>query len=323
MFISRYFLCFLITFGLLGCEKSVETVSCLDDSLYGQMMVIQGGEFQFGESRYYPDEGPIQTTFVNDFKISITEVTNKEFAEFVEATGYVTDAERGLSKDEYPQIPKEYRVPGSMVFIAPEPNQPASPATWWRFIAGANWKNPYGPESSIVDMQNYPVVQISYDDALAFANWKGHRLPTEKEWEYASRGGKIGATYSWGEQDPKSGISKANTWQGMFPYENLNHDNYNYSSPVGCFPANGFGLFDTTGNVWEWTSTPYGPDRKRDYGSDGYDPQQPGVIVKTLKGGSFLCSDNYCQRYRPAARQAQDVTLATTHIGFRTVQDIE
>ena len=172
-------------------------------------------------------------------------------------------------------------------------------------------------------MQNYPVVQISYDDAQAFANWKGHRLPTEKEWEYASRGGKIGATYSWGEQDPESGISKANTWQGMFPYENLNHDNYNYSSPVGCFPANGFGLFDTTGNVWEWTSTPYGPDRKRDYGSDGYDPQQPGVIVKTLKGGSFLCSDNYCQRYRPAARQAQDVTLATTHIGFRTVQDVE
>ena len=109
----------------------------------------------------------------------------------------------------------------------------------------------------------------------------------------------------------------------MFPYENLNHDNYNYSSPVGCFPANGFGLFDTTGNVWEWTSTPYGQDRKRDYGSDGYDPQQPGVIVKTLKGGSFLCSDNYCQRYRPAARQAQDVTLATTHIGFRTVQDVE
>mgnify|MGYP002825598002 CR=1 FL=1 len=216
-----------------------------------------------------------------------------------------------MSKDEYPQIPKEFRVPGSMVFIAPEPNQPASPATWWRFIAGANWKNPYGPESSIVDMQNYPVVQISYDDAQAFANWKGHRLPTEKEWEYASRGGKIGATYSWGEQDPESGISKANTWQGMFPYENLNHDNYNYSSPVGCFPANGFGLFDTTGNVWEWTWDWYG-DYKEQAVTDPLGPKSSSRRV--FRGGSWDGSAGYV---RVSGRGRLDPSYRYYSLGFR------
>ena len=151
---------------------------------------------------------------------------------------------------------------------------------------------------------------------------EGYRLPTEAEWEYSSRGGLEGASFSWGEESPNEGKSKANTWQGRFPYNNVNEDGFVGSSPVGCFAANGLGLYDTTGNVWEWTDTAYGPDRKRDYGIEGYDPQQPGVTVKTLKGGSFLCSDNYCQRFRPAARQAQDTTLASSHIGFRTAADI-
>jgi formylglycine-generating enzyme required for sulfatase activity len=173
-----------------------------------------------------------------------------------------------------------------------------------------------------VGKEAHPVVQITHADAIAYAQWLGRRLPTEAEWEYASRGGLEGASFSWGEESPNVGASKANTWQGRFPYNNMNEDGFVGSSPVGCFTANGLGLYDTTGNVWEWTDTAYGPDRKRDYGEEGYDPQQPGVTVKTLKGGSFLCSDNYCQRFRPAARQAQDTTLASSHIGFRTAADI-
>ena len=322
MSFSRLLISLTMVVYVSGCQKSVETFSCLDPTLSGKMIQIAGGEFQFGDNRFYPDESPKKVATVTNFQISNTEVTNEKFSKFVEATGYVTDAERGLSKEEYPNIPDEFRVPGSMVFIAPESNQPASPATWWQFVAGASWQSPYGPGSSISGKDHYPVVQVTYDDALAYAEWLGHRLPTEREWEYASRGGMYSATYSWGEEDPQSGSPKANTWQGRFPYENLNDDNYHGSSPVGCFPENGYGLYDITGNVWEWTNTPYGPDRKRDYGSDGYDPQQPGVKVKTLKGGSYLCSDNYCQRYRPAARQAQDVTLATSHIGFRTASDM-
>ena len=233
----------------------------------------------------------------------------------------MTAAERGLSEVEFPNIPAEFRVPGSMVFVAPDLDKPSSPATWWQFIAGASWQHPQGPDSNVESKGAFPVVHIIHADALAYAKWLGRRLPSEEEWEYASRGGLEGASFSWGEEDPNAGASKANTWQGRFPYNNLNEDGFVGSSPVGCFAANGLGLHDMTGNVWEWTDTPYGPDRKRDYGVDGYDPQQPGVIVKTLKGGSFLCSDNYCQRFRPAARQAQDTTLASSHIGFRTAAD--
>ena len=213
-------------------------------------------------------------------------------------------------------------MPGSMVFVVPDLDKPSSPATWWQFVSGANWQHPEGPDSSIVGKEAHPVVQITHADAIAYAQWLGRRLPTEAEWEYASRGGLEGASFSWGEESPNVGASKANTWQGRFPYNNMNEDGFIGSSPVGCFAANGLGLYDTTGNVWEWTDTAYGPDRKRDYGAEGYDPQQPGVTVKTLKGGAFLCSDNYCQRFRPAARQAQDTTLASSHIGFRTAADI-
>jgi sulfatase modifying factor 1 len=315
-------LSFLCLGLLVACSENKVPLVCLPGSDANQTVNVSGGDFKFGDNRYYPDEGPVKIIRVADFNIDKTEVTNGQFKAFVEATGYVTAAERGLSELEFPQIPSEFRVPGSMVFVAPDLDKPSSPSTWWRFIPGANWQHPEGPASSIEGRETYPVVQIVHADATAYAQWLGRRLPTEAEWEYASRGGLDGASFSWGEESPNVGKPKANTWQGRFPYSNMNEDGFVGSSPVGCFAANGLGLYDTTGNVWEWTDTAYGPDRKRDYGMEGYDPQQPGVTVKTLKGGSFLCSDNYCQRFRPAARQAQDTTLASSHIGFRTAGEI-
>jgi formylglycine-generating enzyme len=307
---------------LTACSEDKLPLACLPESELNQTVDVSGGDFKFGDNRYYPNEGPVKVTRVADFNIDKTEVTNGQFKAFVDATDYVTAAERGLSEVDFPEIPPEFRVPGSMVFVAPDLDKPSSPATWWQFVSGANWQNPKGPDSSIAGKEAHPVVQVTHADAIAYAQWLGRRLPTEAEWEYASRGGLEGASFSWGEESPNVGASKANTWQGRFPYNNMNEDGFVGSSPVGCFAANGLGLYDTTGNVWEWTDTAYGPDRKRDYGAEGYDPQQPGVTVKTLKGGSFLCSDNYCQRFRPAARQAQDTTLASSHIGFRTAADI-
>jgi len=307
---------------LTACSEDKLPLACLPESELNQTVDVSGGDFKFGDNRYYPNEGPVKVTRVADFNIDKTEVTNGQFKAFVDATDYVTAAERGLSDVDFPEIPPEFRVPGSMVFVAPDLDRPSSPATWWQFVSGANWQNPKGPDSSIAGKEAHPVVQVTHADAIAYAQWLGRRLPTEAEWEYASRGGLEGASFSWGEESPNVGASKANTWQGRFPYNNMNEDGFVGSSPVGCFAANGLGLYDTTGNVWEWTDTAYGPDRKRDYGAEGYDPQQPGVTVKTLKGGSFLCSDNYCQRFRPAARQAQDTTLASSHIGFRTAADI-
>ena len=307
---------------LTACSEDKLPLACLPESELNQTVDVSGGDFKFGDNRYYPNEGPVKVTRVADFNIDKTEVTNGQFKAFVDATDYVTAAERGLSDVDFPEIPPEFRVPGSMVFVAPDLDKPSSPATWWQFVSGANWQNPKGPDSSIAGKEAHPVVQVTHADAITYAQWLGRRLPTEAEWEYASRGGLEGASFSWGEESPNVGASKANTWQGRFPYNNMNEDGFVGSSPVGCFAANGLGLYDTTGNVWEWTDTAYGPDRKRDYGAEGYDPQQPGVTVKTLKGGSFLCSDNYCQRFRPAARQAQDTTLASSHIGFRTAADI-
>lgn len=316
---TRLTLVIMSTIFSASCSKNSEPLVCLPDLEAVATRDISGGKFNFGENRYYANEKPIQKIEVKDFNIDLTEVTNRQYQAFVEATGYVTAAERGLSEKEFPDIPAEFRVPGSMVFVSPGSSKNSSPA-WWQFVPGANWRHPLGPNSSIIGKEAFPVVQVTYEDAVAYANWIGRRLPTEIEWEFASRGGLDGASYSWGEESPHDGKSKANTWQGHFPFTNLQEDGYIGSSPVGCFAANGYGLFDMTGNVWEWTNTAYGPDHVRDYGEKGYDPQQPGVEVKTLKGGSFLCSDNYCQRYRPASRQAQDITVASSHIGFRTVK---
>ncbi len=320
------FILIALSLALAACNKLEQLdkplPSCLDVELANESILIEGGEFLFGETRYYPEEGPVAKIEVKSFEIDATEVTNGQFEKFVKATGYITEAEKGLSAELYPQIPAEFRAPGSAVFFQPDQMSDGKTDGWWQFVAGASWKSPLGPESSIVERQHYPVIHVTYSDALAYASWLGRRVPTEQEWEYAARGGHSGATYAWGEEPPHTGKSKANTWQGNFPYKNDGVDGFKGAAPVGCFDPNNYGLYDMTGNLWEWTETAYHADRTMNYRSEGNDPRQPGVTLKSIKGGSFLCSDNYCQRYRPAARQGQDITMATSHIGFRTAADV-
>ena len=260
---------------------------------------------------------------VEEFWIDRFDVTNAQFEAFVVATGYVTLAERNPDPELMRRLPAAQQVPGSVVFIQPNGVHPGA----WRFVPGANWRHPQGPGSNIEGRGNHPVVQIAYPDALAYAKWLGRDLPTEAQWEYAARGGLEGQRYVWGHDFKLNGRLMANTWQGEFPFENKGANGYFGTSPVGCFPANGYGLFDMAGNVWQWTSTPYQPRHDPIVGNDesnpsralGFDPRQPGVRTLVLKGGSHLCAVNYCLRYRPSARQAQEPSLATSHIGFRTV----
>jgi len=231
--------------------------------------------------------------------MDVTEVTNADFAAFVEATGYVTRAERGLPERRFAYLPAEARVPGSAVFVQPSEQGALNPARWWRFVPGADWRHPEGPGSSIEGKDRYPVVQVSYEDALAYADWAGRSLPTASEWERAARGG-LDTEYEWGDDEPEG--TEANFWQGLFPIINTKKDGFAGLAPAACFEPNGFGLYDMTGNVWEWTTTLADPSGAR-----------------VIKGGSYLCARNYCSNYRPGAAQPQDVTLGTSHIGFRTV----
>lgn len=262
---------------------------------------LPGGNFAMGEDNAYVEERPVREIRVAAFSIDTVEVTNARFARFVDATGYITDAERAPDPGQHPDIPPEALVAGSAVFISPLLS--GSPQ-WWQFVEGASWRQPEGPGSSIAARMDHPVVHVSLRDARAFAAWAGGDLPNEAEWEYAARGGLSGETYEWGAQAPDEGPVKANTWQGAFPMENEARDGFPGTAPAGCFQANGFGLHDMTGNVWEWTSDPYTLG----------DPRS-GVI----KGGSYLCSPNFCQRYRPAARQPHERDFSTSHIGFRLV----
>lgn len=249
--------------------------------------------------------GSERTVSLGDRVLSVdaTEVTNAQFAEFVAATGYVTRAERGLPEAIYDSFPDEARVPGSAVFVQPWEEGPLNPARWWRFVEGADWRHPEGPGSSIEGKDDYPVVHLAYEDALAYAAWAGRRLPTADEWEHAARGGLEGAKFEWGDSEPTG--REANYWQGIFPIVNTRSDGYAGLAPSACFDPNGYGLHDMTGNVWEWTSTPAG---------------QSGAMI--VKGGSYLCANNYCSNYRPGAVHPQDMTLGTSHIGLRTVADL-
>lgn len=292
------------------------------------MVLISGGEFTLGAGAMYPEETPAMRTKVGPFLMSRHEVTNREFTEFVDATGYVTVAERIPNPSLYPDIPAESLTAGSAVFVKlSEAMQAATVMNWWHFIEGANWRHPSGPQSNINGKDYFPVVHIAYSDAQAYARWKGHRLPTEAEFEFASRGGLDGAVYARGNSLTQDNKHIANTWQGLFPFSDSAEDGFAGLAPVGCYSQNEYGMHDLIGNVWEWTQTTYYPrhitaEQVPTLPKTGLDDRQPGVPVGVIKGGSYLCAEDFCMRYRPAARQAQDTGLGTSHIGFRTVQDI-
>jgi formylglycine-generating enzyme required for sulfatase activity len=287
-----------------------------------------------GSNDHYPEERPVHRIGVASFWIDRYPVTNDEFKAFVDATGYVTTAEQTPDAAMYPGAKKSLLQPGSLVFRRPSgPVDLRDFRNWWRWVRGADWRHPRGPNSTIAGREQHPVVQVSYADADAYAAWAGKALPNEAEWEWAARGGSDGATYAWGEEFTPAGRHMANTWQGEFPWENLRTDGFEGTSPVGSFPANGFGLFDMIGNVWEWTSDWFaprhdaaavssccGPRSPREaLESESAEESQPRIPRKVLKGGSHLCAPNYCRRYRPAARYPQPIDTSTCHVGFRCV----
>jgi sulfatase modifying factor 1 len=287
-----------------------------------ELIGLPGGTFQMGSTTFYPEEAPVHPATVSPFAIERHPVTNAQYARFVEDTGYVTVAERPLDPAAYPGVAAADLVPGALIF-----RPTAGPVDlrdwrqWWDWAPDASWRRPRGPGSGIDDRPDHPVVQISYVDAAAYAQWAGRRLPTEAEWEYAARGG-ASTTYAWGEDVTPGGELMANTWQGRFPYRNDGAKGWVGTSPVGEFPPNAFGLVDMIGNVWEWTSTRYAAGHRPVNTGCCPPAREPDPSVnQTLKGGSHLCAPEYCHRYRPAARSSQSQDSATTHIGFRCVAD--
>ncbi|BBX31283.1 hypothetical protein MMAG44476_29426 [Mycolicibacterium mageritense DSM 44476 = CIP 104973] len=276
-----------------------------------------------GSDAHYPEEAPAREVTVDGFWIQPYQVTNAQFTEFVDATGYVTVAERPVDPDDFPGAPPENLVPGSMVF-----QRTAGPVDlrhlnlWWTWTPGACWNHPRGPRSSLKGRERHPVVHIAFADAENYADWAGLALPTEAQWETAARGGLAGAAYTWGDEPEQAGERLANYWHGEFPY--LPETGYGTTKPVGSFAPNGYGLFDMAGNVWEWTTDWYGEDRATTpcCAADSLDPNQPQFTIprKVIKGGSFLCADSYCMRYRPAARRPQMVDTGMSHIGFRCIK---
>lgn len=292
------------------------------------MVRIPGGDFQMG-SNDFEDTRPVHPVHVNPFLMDTHEVTNAEFAAFVKATQYKTIAERPLNPADYPGVPADKLVPGSAVFTPPaQPVPLENPLAWWEYVAGANWQHPKGPHSKAVP--NEPVVHIAYEDALAYAQWAGKRLPTEAEWEFAARGGQTQALpYYWGSELKPGGRWVANIHQGHFPDHNTKEDGFADVAPVRSYPANAYGLYDMDGNVWEWCSDYYRPDyyasspKDNPKGpNDSYDPQEPGAVKRVQRGGSFLCSDQYCIRYRTGSRGKGEVTSGSNNLGFRCVKDV-
>ena len=298
-----------------------KTGAISDAAVRGSMIWIPGGNFLMGSNSFYREERPVRPAHVDGFWIDTYPVTNAEFRKFVDATGYVTYSERPPNPAMYPDADPEMLVPGSLVFKKPDrPVNLRNNLAWWEYKPGADWRHPQGPESSIAGRDDHPVVHVAYEDALAYATWCGKQLPSEAEWEFAARGGLEGKAYPWGDAANPEGRFLANTWQGQFPHENLTEDGYEGTSPVDAFPANGYGLFDMVGNVWEWTSSPYdaAPDQPPQsccHPNAGDDQSTRRVV----KGGSHLCAPNYCLRYRPSARQGETVDSSTCHIGFRCV----
>jgi formylglycine-generating enzyme len=290
--------------------------------ILSDLVELTGGVFRMGSQQFYPDEGPVHDEHVEPFAMEQHPVTNKQFSEFVSDTGYVTLAERPLDQALFPELAPEELEAGSLVFTpTPGPVDLSNWRQWWYWSVGADWRHPLGPESSIEDKSDHPVVQVAFPDAEAYASWADRRLPSEAEWEYAARAGSS-STYTWGDEVRPAGQLMANTWQGRFPYQNTGANSWVGTSPVGSFPANDFGLVDMIGNVWEWTTTTYQARHavaSPCCGPTSAEPTTDQTIRKALKGGSHLCAPEYCLRYRPAARSPQSLDTSTTHIGFRCV----
>lgn len=281
------------------------------------MIRLAGGGFSMGSDDFYPEEQPARRASLASFELDRHPVTNRQFERFVAETGYVTVAERELPSSDFPQLDDAQRAAGSLVFTPTAgPVDLADWRQWWSWVPGACWRSPYGPHSGIQGKADHPVVQISFEDAASYAAWAGKRLPSETEWEYAARGGLDGAVYAWGNEPQEPGNLMANTWQGNFPYCNTGANGWVGTSPVGSFPANGYGLYDMIGNVWEWTVTPFDSKSPAPCGCSPVADVSSSPDL-TLKGGSHLCAPEYCFRYRPAARSAQNRDSATSHIGFR------
>lgn len=297
------------------------------------MVWIPGGTFRMGSDAHYPEEAPAHPVTVDGFWMDRYAVTNAQFSRFVEQTNYVTSAERAPNPTDYPGAKPELLVPASVVFRKPSHFVDLrNHYNWWTYVPGASWRHPQGPGSSLKGLAKHPVVHVAYEDVEAYCMWTGRELPTEAEWEFAARGGLDGAEFAWGDEFTPEGRQMANTWQGEFPFENLLEDDYEWTAPVGSFPPNGYGLYDMVGNVWEWTTdwyqqhseiqhtccgsfNPQGGERER-----SYDPRERTRIPrKVMKGGSYLCAPNYCRRYRPAARMAQQMDTSTCHLGFRCI----
>jgi formylglycine-generating enzyme required for sulfatase activity len=288
-----------------------------------QLIMLPAGVFEMGATGFYHDEGPVHAEHVQAFGIEQHPVTNEQFAAFVADTGYRTTAEQPLDPAVFPGLADDELQSGSLVFRATSgPVDLREWRQWWDWAVGACWRHPFGPGSNIEGKAEHPVVQVCYADAEAYATWAGRRLPTEAEWEYAARA-RSTSTYPWGEDVRPSGRLMANTWQGRFPFENHGASGWVGTSPIGTFPANGYGLLDMIGNVWEWTTTTYAA--RHALRSPCCGPSSPAerrddpTLRKTLKGGSHLCAPEYCLRYRPAARSPQSLDTSTTHIGFRCV----
>jgi sulfatase modifying factor 1 len=306
------------------------------------MVWLPGGEFSMGAAdaadmndvgmKATEDSRPIHRVYVDGFWMDKADVTNQQFEAFVKATGYVTVAERKPRAEDYPGAPLENLVAGSIVFSPPDRPVPLNDHfQWWNYVHGANWRHPLGPDSDIKGKENYPVVQVAYEDALAYAKWAGKRLPTEAEWEYAARGGLSGKAYVWGEEFRPNGKWMANTHQGTFPVKDTGEDGHVGIAAIAQYPPNGYGLFDMAGNVWQWTSDWYRPDYYQQLAAGGgvarnpqgpdspFDPAEPTEKKKVHRGGSFLCTDQYCSRYMVGTRGKGEISTGTNHLGFRCV----
>jgi formylglycine-generating enzyme required for sulfatase activity len=292
------------------------------------MVWIPGGTFWMGaDDASMSDARPVHEVVVDGFWIDRTEVTNRQFARFVAATGYRTVAERKPEAKDFPDAPPENLVAGSLVFTPPAGEVSLKDhLAWWSYVPGADWRHPEGPGTSIDGRDEHPVVQVCWDDAAAYARWAGKRLPTEAEWEFAARGGKARTRYTWGEEQRPGGKWQANIWQGRFPGRNTAEDGFAGTAPVATFPPNGYGLFDMAGNAWEWCADWYRPgyevdSRRNPQGpATSYDPAEPGVAKRVQRGGSYLCSDEYCTRYLPGARGKGAPDSGAPHVGFRCVR---